>query len=484
MTIRDCLGCDNFTVNFSKSDNAHVLIYNSLYATPKDQPAVTPVAQAILLLTSHTYAGAHLENVPFLKTGKGWIILRFEMIPQRSTNDDEAAAEEDEESDLEMDPCTSQQALERMKQREERKERRQRQAASREHQSSSVQIYAKRRFDELAYLDKVFLEIDEGELEMMTVKDFIDQFFVNPNHSQSFLGKAHEKYGGNWLNVIRSDRNDTSHFTDSDSPFLNFVKLFDRTAVKPQDLTYQVGKVYLEVSESLWIEERRFVLNLFNQVRRIFEFITNNQQTVWFVLPDRQMKDTRGAMTLDDLDFSEVRFSIRAMSDNSDVSCTDSNHSLRDVLMVSFQLSFASNVRQSVLVLSHMEILSEYMTMQYISAQYMNDLFGTSNEPVSLIFESPYPAQVLIIPPVFRPKQWICHSYLQRIVNMALFLNTVVLIEFPSSFTLLSGGRKLIKCYQRHNVEECVWDLFEDVSKEDNFSVNNMKKHVDLQKHI
>ncbi|XP_017096515.2 protein ORD [Drosophila bipectinata] len=460
LTIRECLGCDNVTVTFSKSDNVHVLIYNAFYAPPKDQPAVTPVAQAILLLTSHIYADAHLENAPFLKTGNGWIVLCFEMIPEGSANGGEAAAEEDEESDLEMDPCTSQQALERMRQREERKERRQREAARKAHQSNSIQIYAKRRFDELAYLDKVFVEIDEGELEMMTVKDFIDQFFVNPNHSQTFLGKAHEKYGGNWLNVIRSDRNDTSHFTDSDSPFLNFVKLFDRSAVKPHDLTCQVGKLYLEVNEKVWVQERRFVLNLFNQVRRIFEFITNSQHTVWFVLPDRQMKDTRMPMTLDDLDFSEVRYSIRATSDNTDVSCTDSNHSLKDILMVSFQLAFASNVRQSVVVLSHMEILSEYMTMQYISAQYMNDLFMEPNEP-----------------------QWICHSYLQRIVNMAQFLNAIVLIEFPSAFTLLSGGRQLLKCYQRQVAEECVWDLFEDISKEDNFSVNNMKKHVDLQNH-
>lgn len=79
--------------------------------------------------------------------------------------------------------------------------------------------------------------------------------------------------------------------SDSDSPFLTFVNLFDRTAVKPQDLSYRVGKVYLEVSERLWIQERRFVLDLFNQVRRIFEFITNNEHTVWFVLPERQVKD-------------------------------------------------------------------------------------------------------------------------------------------------------------------------------------------------
>ncbi|EDV37155.2 uncharacterized protein Dana_GF13305 [Drosophila ananassae] len=461
LTITECLGCQNLTANFSKADNVHVIVYNSLNVPPKDQQAVTPVGQAILLLSSQSYADAHLESAPFLKTGKGSIILRFEMIPARPADEGEAAAGEDEDSDLDMDPCTSRQALERIKRREERKERRQSQVAEKERLSKSVQVYVKRRFDELAFLDKVFVEIDGGELEMMTVQCFISQFFVSPTHSQSFLGKVHEKYGGNWLKVIQSDRDDTSHFTDSDSPFLTFVNLFDRTAVKPQDLSYRVGKVYLEVSERLWIQERRFVLDLFNQVRRIFEFITNNEHTVWFVLPERQVKDPTRPMSLEDLDFSEVRSCIRAVADKSDVSCTDSNHSLKDALMVSFQLAFATHVRQSLMVLSHMETLSEYMTMQYISAQYMNDLY---------VKEASDP-------------QWICHCYLQRIVNMALFMGTVVLIEFPSAFTLLNGGRKLLKCYQRHVNDESVWELFEDVSKEDNFSVNNMKKHVDLMKH-
>lgn len=39
---------------------------------------------------------------------------------------------------------------------------------------------------------------------------------------------------------------------------------------------------YLAANEALQLSARRFVLNIFEHVRQIFEFITINEYTVWF----------------------------------------------------------------------------------------------------------------------------------------------------------------------------------------------------------
>ncbi|KAH8252287.1 hypothetical protein KR038_002350 [Drosophila bunnanda] len=488
VTIKNCLSCDHVEVNFSRSDNVHVIVYNAVKGLSKDVPAVTPVAQAILLLCTLTYPdGDSLANLPSLVLGQGMVSLTFERLSLNSGGGagqpQEPAVVDDPESDLDMDPCTSQQAMERLRQRQERKAKRE-VAAKRAagggggvpSTSKDIQVTVTRRFDIYTSMDSVFVQINGGETDEMTIKRFHKEFFTRSQHSFSFLKLLHDKCAGNWLQVIQSDNDAYSGINQPDSPFETFIKLFDRQTMEPQDTLCRLATKCLQVNETVRLTERRFVLNVFDQVRQIFEYITVQEYTVWFLVPSRKNSDEQPVVciiseivglliflnilflhkNLDDFDLTKVRTCIRAASDSGNIFWNYANHNIKDILMVSFQLALASHANQSVLVMSHMDMLSEFVTMQYVTASFMNDIYG--KKPSS-------------------PK-WYCHRYLQRIVDMALFMGTIVIIEYPSAFTLLKDGRKLIKCFPKQKEGDggaLEWEIFEGVVRDDESDIQVIK---------
>lgn len=70
---------------------------------------------------------------------------------------------------------------------------------------------------------------------------------------------------------------------------------------------------------------------------------------------------------------------------------------------------------------------------------------------------------------------------MQRIVDMALFMGTIVIVEYPSAFTLLQGGRQLIKCFPKEveggNIE---WEIFTGVVKDDESDIQFLKRTVKI----
>lgn len=70
---------------------------------------------------------------------------------------------------------------------------------------------------------------------------------------------------------------------------------------------------------------------------------------------------------------------------------------------------------------------------------------------------------------------------MERIIDVALFLGVIVIIEYPSAFTLLQEGRHLIKCFQKENAESSrtsQWEIFEDVVKENESDLEFLKEAV------
>lgn len=78
---------------------------------------------------------------------------------------------------------------------------------------------------------------------------------------------------------------------DPDSPFETFVKLFESNPIKPNDMMGKLAKTCLHVNEAVRLTEREFILEVFNQVRHIFEYITAQEYTVWFLVPCLGDKD-------------------------------------------------------------------------------------------------------------------------------------------------------------------------------------------------
>ncbi|XP_017053749.1 LOW QUALITY PROTEIN: protein ORD [Drosophila ficusphila] len=459
LTINDCLGCGKVHLNLSNvnpanRDSVYMIVYDVLEDVSKDLPAVTPVGQAILLLCTLTYPdGKSLAKIPHLQIGKGSVSMSFEMHSLEIVEE-----EDDVESDLDETPCTSKQAYERIKWRRVRKNRK---SPVKKLKPKVIKVIVERRFDALDSLDSVSYKINGGKIETLSISDFHTMFFLRPQHSQNYLKDLHQKCAGNWLKLIQSDEEGDpfSNFKESNSPFETFVKLFDRQAMQPQDALCKLAKTCLEVKEAVRLEERKFVLEVFNQVRRIFEYITANEYTVWFVVPSQNDSQTLRPMTLDDFDLTKVRTSIRAAGDKGNVFWDYTNHNIKDLLLMAFQLALASNVNQSVLVMSHLKTLAEFLTMQYVTASFMNDAYVKNPSD----------------------SKWICHCYLQRIVDMALFPGTIVIVEYPSALTLLKEGRQLIKCFQKIGPSgKMQWEVFEDVVKNNEGYLDFLKEVVNV----
>ncbi|XP_017077681.2 protein ORD [Drosophila eugracilis] len=452
--INDCLDCERVHLKFSTKDNVHLIIYDLDKDLSKDLPAVTPVAQAILLLCTLSYPNEpSLSKLPQLKIGKGSLSLIFEMHP--IDKHDSMQQIEEVESDLDETPSTSQQALLRERQRKARKDM---EASLRRLQSKVITVNVERRFDDLTSLDTVSYQINGGQSKTLTITEFHEMFFVRHQHSINYLEHLHQKCSGNWLKLIQSsgDGDPFKDLKDPDSPFEIFVKLFDHQAMQPQDVITKLVKKCLHVNEAVRLAERKFVLDVFNQVRRIFEFITMNEYTVWFLVPCLHNKDQLRPMTIDDFDLTKVRTSIRAAGDTRNIYWDFTDHNIKDLLMVAFQLALATNVNQSVLVISHLEKLSEFLTMQYVTASFMND---------SIIEKDSDP-------------KWICHRYLQRIIEMALFMGTIVIIEYPSSLTLLKEPRQLIKCFQMEKRGSLQWKICSEVIQDTDEHLEFLKEAI------
>ncbi|EDV56770.1 protein ORD [Drosophila erecta] len=459
LKINNCLGCDEVEINFSKADNVHMIIYSLVKDLPEDLPAITPVAQAILLLCSLTYPDAEsLETIPQLKIGKGNVSMTFEMHPVHKEGATEQAQEPEPDSDLDDGPSTSRQAMERL---EQRAERRANEATFSNLYSKVTHVTVERRFDTYFSLDTVSYQIDGGSRQTCLLQEFHAMFFVRPQHSINLLRQLHEKCSGNWLKVIQSDGDGDAFrkFRDPDSPFETFVKLFDSNPIQTNDVICKLVKTCLHVNEAVRLTEREFILEVFNQVRHIFEYITAQEYTVWFLVPCLNDNGQQSDASLEDFDLTKVRTSIRPAGDTTNIWWDHTDHNIKDILLVAFQLDLATHVNQSVLVISHLETLAEFSTMQYVTAFFMNDFYAKKDTDT----------------------KWICHRYLERIVDVALFLGVIVIIEYPSAFTLLQEGRHLIKCFQKEIPESSGtlhWEIFEDVVKETESDLEFLKEAV------
>ncbi|KAH8305968.1 hypothetical protein KR018_007342, partial [Drosophila ironensis] len=454
LNIRDCLGCDDATVNFSQNESVHVIITNDNDTDHPEHIAVTPVSQAILLLCTSTYPDAEsLENLPQLELGKGMITLNVVFTPIVVATTD---FEESSDSELDIKPSTSKQAREQEETRKRRKKQRRADAdASRSQRATHVSLM--RRFDVHKLLDKVFYQINGLEMQMITLFECQTMFFVRQVYSYECLRKVHAECAGNWLQVIQRDRYKYYNYSDPENPFETFLKLVDRKLMEPQHMICKLAKTCIEVNEFAQLRERQFVLDVFKHVGYIFEYITLNEYTIWFLIPGVNMDDPMTRVTLDNFDLTNVRTVIRDRN-KKDIFWNETHHNIKDLVMVSFQLALASSVNQSILVLSHLEKLSQFSTLQYVTASFMNDVY----KPHDL------------------SKKWISTRYLQRIVEIADFLNAVVLIEYPSSLTLLRGGRQLIKCYPHGRNGVAKWDVFEAVVEENETDLQHLKNSFNV----
>ncbi|XP_033252449.1 protein ORD-like [Drosophila miranda] len=428
LNIKDCLGCSDVSVSFPQSNSVHVLLYKPMgqeQARDTVNVAVTPVAQAIQLLCTLTFPDAEsLERLPLLEVGRGSVSLRFQVLQP-------APSGEGSDSDLDLEPSTSAQARVRLEERKKRHE------AARNRKKIFVvekEVMVERRFDDPQSLDWVTFTVNGGEILKWQLDEFHAQFFEDPQYSSIHLWDLQHKCAGNWLQIIRADGNGYKNFQTPGNPFEIFAKLFVRKELDEEDLVCKLAESCITVNEAVLRSERQFVMQVFNHVRGIFEYITMKQYTVWFLVPGAQGPQS---LTEEDLDFDlrTVRTSIRIAGDNRNIFWSQSDHNVQNLLMVSFQLALSSIGKQSVLIISHLDKISDFVTWQFITASYMNDIYARG--PTD--------------------SKWVCMRYLQRIVEVAQANCIIVLIEYPSFLSILSDERHVIKC-EKQPVKES-WDV-------------------------
>ncbi|XP_034476134.1 protein ORD [Drosophila innubila] len=451
LTIQDCLGCKNVNITFPEVDNVHLLLFN-LAKTSRDQVSsssrtITPVGQALKLLCTKEYAtAASLQHLPLLEIGKGCVKMSFKL---KCFADIATQRESDSESDLDMNPSTSTQAQVRQQLRCERR------GANRSGHDIEYNVIVIRRFDDVRFLDRVSIQIDSGNYQQFAFVDYHDTFFVQPQHKSDSLDNVNKNCVTNWLNIIQSNANFYRQLKSDGNPFENFAKLFNYPDYEQPELLEKMATKCLAAIEIVRLSERRFVLQIFEQVRQIFEFITFSEYTVWFFVPRLNMYTTLDQVNVADFDLHNVRTRIKLSSDKNIFFWHYADHNIMDILLVSFQIALAKASNQSVLFLSQLDKLAEFVTLQYIRAFFINNYYAKD---------------------ATSPK-WISKRYLNRIIEVSTSLGLVVFIEYPSGVTLLPENRQVIKCIQRHN--ECndsiTWQVFMDVTKKADSGVEHLK---------
>ncbi|XP_033247066.1 protein ORD-like [Drosophila miranda] len=430
LNIKDCLGCSDVSVSFPQSNSVHVLLYKPMrqeQARDTVNVAVTPVAQAIQLLCTRIFPDAEsLERLPLLEVGRGSVSLRFQVLQPTPSEEDS-----DSDSDWDLEPSTSAHARVRLEERKRRHE------AARNPKKIIVvetEVMVERRFDDPQSLDWVTFTANGGEILKWQLDEFHAQFFEDPQYSSIHLWDLQHRCAGNWLQIIRADGNGYKNFQTPGNPFEIFAKLFVRKELDGEDLVCKLAESCITGHKAVLRSERLFVMQAFNHVRRIFEYITMKQYTVWFLVPGAQGPQS---LTEEDLDFDlrNVRTSIRIAGDNRNIFWSQSDHNVQNLLMVSFQLALSSIAKQSVLIISHLDKIADFVTWQIITASYMNDI--DARGPTD--------------------SKWVCMRYLQRIVEMAQANCIIVLIEYPSFLSILSDERHVIKCEKQPDKES--WDV-------------------------
>lgn len=184
-------------MHFPKTDKVHLLLYSAKSATNDEvlsSLAITPVARALQLLCSKEYVSAEsLQRMPQLQVGKGSVKMSFCLSRLCDIIDKP-------ESDLDMEPSTSQQAYERQQLRQLRRQQRM------QHEIT-YHVTVMRRFDDVHGLERVRWQVNDGEWRETAITEFQSIFFVQELHKTSELLRTVQETcaANNWLKVIQAD---------------------------------------------------------------------------------------------------------------------------------------------------------------------------------------------------------------------------------------------------------------------------------------
>ncbi|XP_017864844.1 PREDICTED: protein ORD [Drosophila arizonae] len=460
LTIENCLGCEKEFLKFSQVDNVHLLLYN-LYkpngTVPSSSLMVTPVGLALQLMCGVEYSnGESLRRLPQLEIGKGSVKMSFKLARLGGIS---VEYDPDPESDLDMEPSTSKQAQERQERRALIKQ------IMRSRRQMVYEVNVHRRFDDEDGLDYISFQLNMGEWREVSVVEFHSIFFVQPPRLTELMSTIQQEYASNWLRIIQADASTYRNLREDGNPFDTFAKLLDRQNNDHDHvLLKKLATNCLAACEATRQSERRFLLQIFDKVRIIFEYITINQYTVWFFVPRLNRYTALDEVTVDDFDFCNVRSSIKLIRDESDSFWNRTDHNIMDILLVAFQLALAHLAKQSVLFLGQLEKLSEFVCLQYATATFMNGIQSKADGQGN-------------------STKWFCLRYLHRIIELAETLGLVVFIEYPGAMTLLPENRQVIKCVQKRDDKTGAisWQLGEDVTKKAPSGIQVIKEAINLE---
>ncbi|EDW73679.2 uncharacterized protein Dwil_GK19556 [Drosophila willistoni] len=448
LSIFNCLGCEKVELKFSESNVQFVLykLAENVHDTqaPTANMAMTPVVYALKLLCTTNYATAEsLETIPQLQIGQGRVEMTFEMARNAPETEEVTSDEE-----LDMEPSTSRQAIAKELERVKRKQnRRGRRIIRRSKPSRKINVV--RRFEMVFDLEWVTYQVNEGSLRQMSVQDFHKQFFMPTQHSMDHLINLQRTFAGNFLQLINADMDAYQEFKTNANPFDKFIDIFLRSQEGHDEVLHKLTTNCLSVIESSRLVERHFVLKVFSEVHRIFEYITAEEYTVMFYVPRLEGYQPLSLVSVEDFDLSNVRTYIKVSHADDVIMWNQADHNIMDILLISFQLALASIANQSILFLGQLDKLNQFVCHQYATAFFMNTLFGN---------DDPY-----------GPK-WVCTRYLQRIMELGESMGIIIYLEYPSGLTLLPDNHSVIKCkqYRNETSNQFVWQIFEDVVKDEN----------------
>ncbi|XP_065362182.1 protein ORD [Calliphora vicina] len=308
----------------------------------------------------------------------GKVRLTFTLLKQTTQQNTETESSELQEHSSDSDvPCTSKQARERLERRLERRRQSKR-------QQRSMVINACRDFT--VDPDLIVYTVNGGPTMECSALVFQVRFFTCTDVIFPRLKNiSHGEYcNGRWLDMLSMEFVDKDK--DGNKLLKEFCKLYAQRKLPQNEVLSQLTTSVLTARNFLNNSRLSHLLNIFNDIRWVFEYITCCEYTVWFLLPSvfGNLKDI-SEITTENIDFDLMKTNIQLKGTQANpVPWTQAEKHVQELLLVAVQLSFGYHCQQNIIYLHSLNYLEQHQSFEFLNYSLIQsmenrELFFTKN---------------------------------------------------------------------------------------------------------
>ncbi|XP_037817984.1 protein ORD [Lucilia sericata] len=402
------------------------------------------ISLALQLICGSKYCRASALHEIRHKISNGKVRLTFTLLkttPEQPTAESSQLQDHSSDSDV---PCTSRQARQRLERRLERRRQSER-------QQSCLVINACRDFT--LNPDLIVYSIDGGPPLECSVLVFQIRFFTCTELIfPRLMEVSHGQYcNGRWLDLLSMEFVDKGR--EGNKLLKKFSKLYAKGNVYPNDLLCQLTSSVLTARNYLNNSRLSHLLNIFNDIRWVFEYITCSEYSVWFLLPSRfgNLKDIR-EITTENINFDLMKTEIQLKSASAKaVPWLETEKHVQELFLVAVQVAFGYHCQQNIIYLHSLNYLERHQSFEFLNYSLLQSAGGRQ---------------------LFAEK-----NYFERIFNICDKLNICCVLEYAGSLPFYPSQCFVIYSNWLNNSQE--WQIYvKDLSANQDSSSTRVEKFL------